>query len=381
MTTSERKRRGHGEGGIRQRADGRWEASLRLAGGLRRYWYAATRREVQEQLTAALRDRDRGMPLPGGRQTLAQFLESWLDTVGTPTLRPRTLEGYRVLARLHLLPYLGKKELRKLTPQDLQRVYAEKLASGLAPRTVGHCHRFLHRALEDAMRWGLVPRNICDLISPPRVPQMEMRALSPAQCQEFLHAAEGDAFEALYVLALTTGMRQGELLALKWGDIDLSTGTLQVRRSIARLTGQGFVESEPKTAKSRRSISLMGMAVDALRRHRQRQIETRLAVGPAWEEHGLVFCNSLGRPLERQSVTQRSFRPLLDKAELPHIRFHDLRHSAASLLLSLGIHPKVVQEMLGHAQIGITMDTYSHVMPALQREAVDTVERFLRGGR
>ena len=205
---------------------------------------------------------------------------------------------------------------------------------------------------------------------------MEMRALSPDQAQSFLEAARGDKLEALYLLALTTGMRQGELLALQWKDINWNNGTLQVRRKISRITNQGFVFSEPKTAKSRRSITLTQMAVETLKQHRLHQNEQRLAAGPIWEEYDLVFCNALGRPIEVGNMIRRSFRPLLQKAGLPIIRFHDLRHSCASLLLSMGVHPKVVQELLGHSQISVTLDTYSHVLPSLQGEAISRLERF-----
>jgi integrase len=192
-----------------------------------------------------------------------------------------------------------------------------------------------------------------------------------------LDAAKGDPFEALYVLALTTGMRQGELLGLKWEDIDLAMRTLQVKRTIARLVGKGFITAEPKTTKSRRRIQLTKTAIEALRQHRTRQREAKLAAGSAWNEQGWVFCNAIGGPVEVGNMIRRSFRPILVKAELPIIRFHDLRHSAASLLLALGVHAKIVQELLGHSQISLTLDTYSHVLPSLQEEAVNRLDELL----
>ncbi len=183
--------------------------------------------------------------------------------------------------------------------------------------------------------------------------------------------------EALYVLALTTGMREGELLALQWKDLDMAGGSLQVRRKVSRITNKGFVVSEPKTAKSRRNIPLAPRTLEALKRHRVRQNEQRLALGDAWEDQGLIFANSLGKPLEVSNMTRRSFRPLLVKAGLPQIRFHDLRHSCATLLLSMGIHPKVVQERLGHSQISVTLDTYSHVLPSMQEEAAQRLDALL----
>lgn len=232
-------------------------------------------------------------------------------------------------------------------------------------------------AIGDALRWQLVVRNVCDAVDPPRVPKKEMQALTGEQAQQFLEAAQGDSLEALYVLALTTGMRRGELLGLKWTDLDLALGILQVKRTMSRLANKGFTVSEPKTAKSRRKIHLTQLAIEALKRHRIRQNEARLAAGPAWDEQGWVFCNTIGRPLEAGNMLRRSFRPILIKAGLPMIRFHDLRHSAASLLLSLGVHAKIVQELLGHSQIGLTLDTYSHVLPSLQEEAVSRLNTLL----
>ena len=204
-----------------------------------------------------------------------------------------------------------------------------------------------------------------------------MKVLSGEQAQKFLEVAKDDPLEALYVLALTTGMRQGELLALKWEDIDFVHGTLQVRRTIARVAHKGFTISEPKTPKSRRSIQLAQMAIDALKRHRIRQRELRLLAGPAWSDQRWVFCNGVGNPIEATNMLRRSFRPLLTKAGLPIIRFHDLRHSVATLLLTAGIHPKIVQELLGHSQISLTLDTYSHVLPSLQEDAVNRLNVLL----
>jgi integrase len=251
------------------------------------------------------------------------------------------------------------------------------LAAGLSPQAVTNLHRVLHRALEHAVRWNLVSRNICDRVDPPRVARHEIQPLHVEQARAFLAAVQGDPLEALYVLALTTGMRQGEPLGLKWSDVDLEAATLQVRRSLQRVRGQQFVEVEPKSARSRRGIDLSLLAVSALSRHRARQLEARTAAGQGWADLDLVFCNGVGRPLEAGNMKRRSFWPILERAGLPRIRFHDLRQSAASLLLALGEHPKIVQELLGHSQIGLTMDTYSHLAPRLQRAAIDRLDTLL----
>ena len=376
MTT---RRRGHSEGSIFQRKDGLWAALVDLgySGGKRRRkaLYGRTRRDVQQKLAATQRAVEKGLPVPSERQTLGQFLARWLEAVARPGLRPTTFTRYRELLTLHVIPVLGGRSLGKVTPQDLQGLYSS-LGEKLAPRTVGHVHRVLHRALADALRWGLVGRNVCDTVKPPKVQAAEMRALSPDQARQLLSAAKGDPLEALYVLAVTVGLRQGELLGLKWQDVDLDGGRLQVRRSIAWLTGRRAIEQEPKSAKSRRSVALTPLAVDSLRHHRQRQVERRL-VALAWEDKDLVFANEVGRPIEPGNLTRRSFQPLLERAGLPRIRFHDLRHTAATLLLAEAVHPKVVQEMLGHASIALTLDVYSHVTPTLQAEAAEKMQALM----
>ncbi len=365
-------KRGNNEGSIYKRKDGRWAAVLDLGyqGGRRKRkaLYGRTRREVQQKLFATRRALQEGLPVTSERQRLDQFLVRWLEDVACPSLRPRTYIRYREILMCHAIPALGNRPLARITPQDLQGLYSRKLEEGLAARTVGKLHVVLHRALQDAVRWGLVGRNVCDAVRPPKVHAQEMRALSGDESRQFLAAAEGDPLEALYTLAVTTGLRQGELLALKWQDVDLEAGQLQVRRTIARVNGQGFVEQEPKSARSRRSIALAPLAVNALDRHHTRQLEKRLKA-LVWEESDLVFANEVGRPIEAQNLMRRSFYPLLERAELQRMRFHDLRHTAATLMLAQGVHPKVVQEMLGHSTVSLTLDTYSHVMPNMQAEA------------
>jgi integrase len=370
-------RRANGEGTVYQRKDGRWVATISLENGKRKSIYCKTQKEAVKAAREANQQKDQGMLLAGEDQTLSDFLTVWLRDIVKNNVRERTYGRYREVVTLHLVPTLGKTKLQKLTPQQLQLLYNQKLEEGYAPQTVKHIHRVLHKALGDALKWQLVVRNVCDAVRAPRVPRKEMQVLSGEQAQQFLEAAKGDPLEALYVLALTTGMRQGELLALKWEDVDLAIGRLQVKRTIARLVGKGFTVSEPKTAKSRRRIHLTRTAIEALKQHRIRQREARLAAGPDWNNQGWIFCSEVGGPVEPGNMIRRSFRPILVKAELPIIRFHDLRHSAASLLLILGVHVKVVQELLGHSQISLTLDTYSHVLPSLQEEAVNRLDELL----
>jgi integrase len=277
---------------------------------------------------------------------------------------------------LHFLPSLGRIMLTKLTAQHLQLLYAKKLEEGLTTTTVHHLHSIVHKALSNAMRLGLIQRNVCDLIDPPRMRHHEMTTLSEEQARLLLTTASGKRLEALYVLALATGMRQGELLALRWRDVDLDGSTLRVRATLQR-TEAGFVFAEPKTAQSRRRIALSRTVVDALRQHKIRQLEERLAAVNVWEDHDLVFPNVIGKPLEAGNVLRRSFWPLLRRAGLPRMRFHDLRHTAATLLLGRGINPKIVSEMLGHSNVSITLTIYSHVTPHMQQQAADAMDAAL----
>lgn len=378
------KRRGHGEGSIYQRADGRWCARIDLGyqGGSRRSkdFYGSTRHEVQSQLATARRAAQDGLPMTSERQTLGVFARRWLEEVARPSVRPKTLQFYAGMLRLHIIPSLDRRPLAKVSPQGLQALYGQKLKEGLSPRTVGHIHRVLHKVFQDALNWGLLGRNPCAAVRPPKVQVQEIRTLSPDDARHFLAVADDHPHHALYVLAITAGLRQGELLGLKWPDVDLDAGRLRVQRTIQRIKGGGFIEGEPKSASSRRSITLTKMAVTALKRHRAMQLEARMKA-LVWEENSLLFPNEIGRPIEATNLLRRSFFPLLERAGLQRLRFHDLRHTAATLLLAEGIHPKVVQEMLGHSAVSLTLDTYSHVVPDLQREAAEKMQALLEPPR
>ena len=251
----------------------------------------------------------------------------------------------------------------------------KNLAAGRSPRTVQYTHTVLRRALGRALKWGLVARNVATLVDRPRSVRQEMQSLSPEQARVFLQAAEGDRLEALYSVAIAVGLRQGEALGLRWDDVDLDAGKLRVRVALQRVNGKLQLVG-PKTAKSRRTIALPQTAVIALRKHRTRQLEERLRAGEHWQEMGLVFPSTIGTPHDARNVV-RAFQKLLEQAGLPHMRFHDLRHTCASLLLAQGVHPRVVMEILGHSQISLTMDTYSHVIPSLQREAAQQMDAAL----
>lgn len=381
-------RRGNNEGSLYQMPDGsRWAASISLPGGKRKVVYGKTRAEAARKLSSAIRDRDKGLPLVGERESLGAYLTRWLETA-RPTIRERSFDRYEEVVRLHVAPTLGKVPLARLTPAQLQGLYSKKLGEGMAPASVVKMHVVIRRALAQAERWGVVARNVATLVDRPRIAQQEMKTLSPEQARSLLavttqpgeperHWWGGEAF---YALALGTGLRLGELLALRWADVDLDSRSFQVRATLQQRTARGGpMLAEPKTTRSRRQVLLTSGAVEALRRHHARQAGERLKLGPTWEDNNLVFPNALGRPQEAP-IVRRSFHALLERAGLPRIRFHDLRHTAATLLLGRGVHPKMVSEMLGHASIAITLDLYSHVTPTMQREAANVMESILHDG-
>jgi len=377
-------KRGNGEGSIYfRKSDEKWVGSVTLENRKRKVFYGKTRKEVQEKLKVTLREQQQGTLVTTPKQTLAQFLTDWLENSQKQSVRPRTYERYEELVRLHIVPVLGRCELQKLSAQHLQTFYAKKAGEGLSATTINHFHNVLHKALDTAVKWNLVARNVCDLVSPPRRKQYEVQPLTLEQVHKLLAVVEGHYMEALFKVALATGLRRGELMGLKWQDINFDTGVLQVRRILSRvptkMPGKGYVEAEPKTQKSRRSIVIAPFALEALKLHRERQRGVKLKVGSAWQDHDYVFCTSIGTHLNPTRDMLGQLKSLLKKAGLPDIRFHDLRHSAATLLLSVGVHPKVVQEILGHSQIGITLDVYSHVLPSMQQDAINRLNAVIEG--
>jgi integrase len=284
-----------------------------------------------------------------------------------------TYESYAYHARLHLIPALGKRKLRQLQPAQLQGLYRQLLGRGLTPKTVRNTHIMIHKALDQAVKWDLAPRNVADMVKPPRVERVEPDTLSAGEVRALRALVTGTRWEALLILTVASGPRQGEVLGFRWSDLDLTHGVLQVRRQLQR----DKTYSAPKT-ESRRRIDLAAPEVRALERHRALQEADRLAHGGAYEDHDLVFCTYRGRPLGWRNVT-REFKKHLRAAGLREIRFHDLRHTNATLMLEAGIHPKVVQERLGHSDIAITLNIYSHVMPTLGRDAAQQLRDALHG--
>ncbi len=370
-------RRPNKSGSIFQRRDGRWCASLSLGNGKRKHYLGRTWDEVHQKLVAAQKSMHDGLPpVADERQTVKQFLTSWLVTTKS-SRKPRTQIRYEQLVRLHVIPHIGSSALTRLTPQQLQGAYAVIEKGGLSPTTVRQVHAVVHKAFKQAVMWGSLPRNPADFVQKPRAVRKETTVLTPEQVRQFLADSKGTRFESLFLLAVTTGMRQGELLGLRWRDVDLDLCVITVRHAIQRIAGK-FEFVEPKSAKSRRQVVLTADAAEALRKHRARQAEDRLRLGQHWEDNDLVFANEVGKPVEVSNLTHRYFRPLLSKAGLPRIRFHDLRHTAATLMLGAHVDVKVVSEVLGHSQTAFTMDRYQHVTWAMQNEAARAVSALLK---
>jgi integrase len=363
------KRRGNGEGSIYKRNDGRWVGQYLVhtaQGPKYRYLYGKTRREVDSKLTRAKADRDGGLIFDSDKLTLAEYMERWLRDSARNRLRTKTYKDYEGLTRVHIVPALGRIKLKNLTSLQVQQFYGTKLESGLSKRTVEYIHTVLHSALKQAVRWELVPRNVTDAVDPPRPERKERPTLNLDQARAFLESARNDRWEALYVLAIQTGMRRGELFGLRWDDVGLDNGWLHVRQALAP-NGKYF--SAPKTAKARRKIRLTPAAVEALKRHKAAQDQEKLRNDGLWRDHGLVFPSQVGTPMGPDNFVKRSYKPLLKRAGLPQISFHDLRHTFATLMMPYE-HPKIVQEMLGHSRISTTLDIYSHLSQDMQEEAV-----------
>jgi integrase len=372
-------RRGNGEGTIVKRADGRWTAAIIFDGNRRKWIYGKTRRDGSDRLRKIRSDLAEGRPVMNERLTMAEYLNRWLYEVAKQNTRPMTWRGYEHLVRLHILPTLGRVRLAKLTPQHVHSLVTQKMREGrLSPRTIQYMHSVLRAALNQAVRWRMVHYNAAAMVSTSRVTRREVPALTPANARLLLDAARGDRLEALYSVALALGLRQGEALGLKWDDINLETGVLRVRRASQRVPHQGTQLVDTKTERSRRTLIMPPIVISALRAHHARQALERLAAGERWINLDLVFPSERGTLADGPNITHR-FHKLLKQAELPAMRFHDLRHACASLLLVQGVHPRVVMETLGHSQISLTMNTYSHVLPVLQREAADRMEAVLAG--
>jgi integrase len=345
-------------------------------GPKRRYVSGKTRDEVHDKLIEALGNRAQGLVFDAGNLTAGEYLTRWLKDSVKGTVRQSTFEVHRHMVEPHIVPALGKLKLKDLSPPHVRGFYREKLDSGLSAATVRKMHSVLRKALKQAVMDGLIPRNVCESVKPPRVERKEIMPLDREQTRTLLEHASGDRLEALYVLAVHTGMREGELLGLKWEDVDLECSVCRLRRALVREGGKTAL-GDLKTPKSRRSVRLTRAAAIVLRSHLKRQLEEMERLGSLYQPGGLVFATESGTLINPSNLRNRSFKPLLKRAGLPDICFHDLRHTCATLLLSQGTHPKLVQELLGHATIAMTLDTYSHFLPSMGDQTVRAMEAAL----
>jgi integrase len=370
--------------GITKRKDGRYVGRYTVHttdGPKRKVIYGRKYKEVEKKLAEARGDAARGIVFDAKCETVGTFLERWLEDVVKPNKTHRTYSTHRQQVLSHIIPALGRVKLEALRKAHVDRLYADLLRGGLAPSSVRRVHAVLHAALEEAVRGDLIPRNPAAHANKPKVRQEEIDPLDAEQARAFLDVARGDRYEALYVLCLMAGLRQGEALGLKWSDIDLDSGTLRVNRQLQRVRRDGeksgtLVFSEPKNA-SRRTVGLSQRAVSALRTHRKGQLEEKLRVGSEWQDNGLVFTSKYGGPVEAQNVVNRHFKPLLRRAGLPPIRFHDLRHSCLSLLAQRGEPIRDLQALAGHATAAFTLQRYTHHYDASARRTADSMGEIL----
>ena len=347
----------------------------------------ATRKVAQTALTTVLSSLESGIYTERSDVTLGEFLlEEWLPAIES-TIRSTTHASYTTHVKKHILLTLGRVKLQKLTPVMINSLYAQLLkdgkvcgSGGLSTNSVRRVHATLHRALGDAVRWDRLSRNPCDAADPPRLQALEeerTRAWTNLELRRFLAAAKNDRLYPLWLTLAMTGLRRGEALALRWTDVDLERARLSVRRSLVPINGTVEVH-EPKTSRGRRLVALDPFTVSVLRTWSRRQKEEHLEWGPAWTDSGLLFTRPDGKLMHPERVS-KAFRAAVRRSGLPQIHLHDLRHTHATLALAAGVHPKVVSDRLGHATVAITLDIYSHVIPALSEEAAATVAALVMG--
>lgn len=338
-----------------------------------------TKKDAQKYLTASLRDKDLGVFIEPAMLPLTDYLNKWLETAARARVRERTFEGYEWLLRHYVIPKLGARRLADVQALDVQTLYNDLLKNGISAKTIRNLHQVFSSALTQAVKWKMLAHNPCALVELPRRERKEMQSLSAAEVALFLQTARGDKWFVAFLVAIETGARPEEYLGLRWADIDFEKQIVTVRRALVWRKGGGFIFTELKTSRSRRSIPLSASVIDELRKHKRKQGEERLRLGEHYENHDAIFATEKGTPLLWRNLTRRHFKPLLKLAGLPDVRLYDLRHTTASLLLAAGENPKVVSERLGHASIILTLDTYSHVLPTMQKAATEKLERMMYG--
>jgi len=380
-------KRGNNEGSIFKRNDGTWCAMVtegrdpKTGKLIRRSFYGKTRQEVSEKLSKAQEDLRKGTLVENTRIKVGQWLDDWLTKYKKGRIRPTTYDSYEMVVRVHIKPYIGNVFLKDLKPENLQAMYNDKLShgrtddkGGLSTRTVRYMHMIMHEALKQALKNNLVSRNIAEATTPPKLVKREMRVLSKEEQNKFLDVLEGERLGPAFLIDIGTGLRRGELLTLRWSDIDFGERVIRVSHSLSRVrtfeedsnTKSQLVFQQPKTKSGRRSIPMLDNVYEALKEHKVAQEEEKKFLGSAYQDNGLVFCTELGKPIEPRNFN-RKFYELLDKAGIEDANLHCLRHTFATRGLELGMNPKVMQELMGHSSIMLFMDTYAHVLPDLKK--------------
>jgi integrase len=372
---AEKKRRGHNEGSVYyEEGRDRWVAAVSIGPGKRKKFYFKTKQEALKKKNEALRELEQGTLATGSQRKLKDYLEDWIENVHKDKLRISTYVKYKKLIK-YIVADLGDIWLQKLTPEQVRRFYTkmgtkkDKGGRGLSSKTIHEIHGVLHLALDNAVRWNYVGRNVCDLVKPPRIVSREATPLTLEQAQVLLNKVREHRLEVLLTMAVVTGMRRGELLALRWANIDFERQTLLVLHTVDYIPHYGYVETEPKTKAGRRLISLPSFLLDMLQQHRVKLLKQQLKQGDDWENRDLVFPDLRGGYFNSNYLL-RIFKKLLKEAGLPHMHFHDLRHSAATILLSMGVNMKVIQELLGHSDVAITLGLYSHLLSSMQKDVM-----------
>lgn len=377
------------KGHVRKRGKSSWAIVLDLgrdgAGKRHQKWHTVkgTKKDAERELARLITEINTGNYVEPSRMLVRDYLQRWLKDYAEQSVSPKTYERYDDIVRNHIAPALGSYELSKLRPLHIQGFCTSAMTSGrkdkkggLSAQTVLHFHRLIHRALGQAVKWQLLARNPAQAVEAPRPRRIEMHALEDTDIALLLKSLEGSRLYAPVLLAIATGLRRGELLGCRWSHVDLVRACLTVKCSIEQ-TKDGIRFKAPKTERSRRTVALPSFAVDMLRAHKREQIKARLKLGPAYQNDDLIFPREDGSPWPPDSFST-AFAAFIRRSRFPHVRFHDLRHSHATQLLKEGIHPKIVSERLGHSKVGITLDTYSHVLPGMQDEAARRIDNVLR---
>lgn len=384
------KKRGNGEGSITKRKDGRWMGAATVGFDVdkgkpqRKYYYGKTRAEVMEKMNEALAKTKNGTYTEPSKILMAEWLDTWLNEYMEPSLRPTTWESYKTQIEKHIKPALGHIRLSQLQTSHLQKLYNDKIKGGradgkpggLSPRSVKYIHTVIHSALNQAKLEYMITINPADAVKLPKQNKKEMATLETEGIKTLLREAMNSKHYITYLLALATGLRRGELLGLRWKDTDLARGTVTVNQGLVRVKGKGLIFQEPKTGLSNRTINIPQNVANELKAHKKRQAEEKLFMGSAYKDNGLVFAREDGEPIDPRGLT-RHFERLLNRAGLPKICFHDLRHTFATMSLQEGVAVRTIQETLGHHDAGFTMSAYAHVTDKMKQEATDKIGNLL----